>query len=90
LTKLCVLFKKRVEWCKRHTNIGGILMSRNKRKDTIMTKTEKTIELMSMKKEDVEFSALLADTDDVEALIRSEDADERQLQRMKPITKEPF
>jgi len=65
-------------------------MSRNKRKDTIMTKTEKTIELMSMKKEDVEFSALLADTDDVEALIRSEDADERQLQRMKPITKEPF
>jgi hypothetical protein len=65
-------------------------MSKNKRKDTIMTKTEKTIELMSMKKEDVEFSALLADTDDVEALIRSEDADKRQLQRMKPVTKEPF
>ncbi|MNP13205.1 hypothetical protein D3C76_1054750 [compost metagenome] len=51
-----------------------------------MTKTEKTIELMSMKEEDVEFSALLADTDDVEALVRSEEADERQLRKMNPTT----
>jgi hypothetical protein len=47
-----------------------------------MTKTEKTIELMSSKLEDVEFSALSADKDDVEALVRSEEADARQLRRM--------
>ncbi|AJS57675.1 YfhD family protein [Paenibacillus sp. IHBB 10380] len=57
-------------------------MTRKERKNHIMTKTEKTIELMSSKLEDVEFSALSADKDDVEALVRSEEADGRQLRRM--------
>lgn len=51
-------------------------------KNVKLTKTEKVIELMSSKQEDVEFSALEADHEDVESLKRSEEADKRQLQRM--------
>jgi len=51
-------------------------------KNVKMTKTEKIIELMSAKQEDVEFSALEADHEDVEAIRRSEAADGRQLKRM--------
>lgn len=51
-------------------------------KNVKLTKTEKIKELISMKKEDVEFSALESDQEDVEALRRSEDADQRQLKRM--------
>lgn len=54
-------------------------------KNVKLTKTEKIIELMSRKQEDVEFSALESDTEDVEAIRRSEAADKRQ---MKIITEE--
>ncbi|WP_375546976.1 YfhD family protein [Paenibacillus sp.] len=47
-----------------------------------LTKMEKIKELMSMKNEDVEFSGALADKDDVEAIRRSEAADERQIKKM--------
>ncbi|OZB91654.1 YfhD family protein [Paenibacillus sp. XY044] len=57
-------------------------MASRDKKGKIMTKTEKIKELMSMKNEDVEFSGTLADADDVEALRRSEEADERQLRKM--------
>ncbi|GIO55649.1 YfhD family protein [Paenibacillus cellulositrophicus] len=57
-------------------------MASRDKKGKIMTKTEKIKELMSMKNEDVEFSGVLADADDVEALRRSEEADERQLRKM--------
>ncbi|MNW25229.1 hypothetical protein D3C74_19670 [compost metagenome] len=53
-------------------------MSRNKRHDRVLTKTDKLKKLQSVKNEDVEFSAELADHDDVEALRRSEAADRRQ------------
>ncbi|WP_438346893.1 YfhD family protein [Paenibacillus sp. FA6] len=59
-------------------------MTRSKRNNNIITKTGKTTELMSMKEEDVEFSSLDADTEDIEAQVRSKEADERQLQKMKP------
>ncbi|MCJ8011438.1 YfhD family protein [Paenibacillus sp. KQZ6P-2] len=57
-------------------------MVKRDKKGRIMTKTEKIKELMSMKNEDVEFSGVLADHDDVEAIRRSEAADERQLRQM--------
>ncbi|MGF7046079.1 hypothetical protein J2T13_000541 [Paenibacillus sp. DS2015] len=57
-------------------------MARKEHTNGIMTKTEKIKELMSLKREDVEFSALAADKDDVEALVRSEEADTRQLRKM--------
>ncbi|GIO65613.1 YfhD family protein [Paenibacillus sp. FSL M7-1455] len=57
-------------------------MASRDKKGRIMTKTEKIKELMSMKNEDVEFSGALADADDVEAIRRSEAADERQLRKM--------
>lgn len=57
-------------------------MTTRTRKNHIMTKTEKTKELRSSKREDVEFSALSADKDDVKAIVRSEEADVRQLRRM--------
>ncbi|MGN7491591.1 YfhD family protein [Paenibacillus sp. SAF-054] len=57
-------------------------MASKDKKGRIMSKTEKTIKLMSMKNEDVEFSGALADHDDVEALRRSEAADDRQLRQM--------
>lgn len=64
-------------------------MSRNKRHDKVLTKTEKLKKLHSAKNEDVEFSAELADHDDVEALRRSEAADRRQDRIMnKPELKE--
>lgn len=53
-------------------------MSTNKRYDKAFTKTEKMKIMHSAKNEDVEFSAELADHDDVEALRRSEAADRRQ------------
>ena len=56
------------------------MMRRVKRK--ISSKTEKMIALQSAKAEDVEFSAMEADHDDVEALRRSEAADERQLKKI--------
>ncbi|MED5020382.1 YfhD family protein [Paenibacillus chibensis] len=61
-------------------------MASRDKKGRIMTKTEKTIKLMSMKNEDVEFSGALADHEDVEALRRSEAADERQLRKMEEDT----
>ncbi|MWV45303.1 YfhD family protein [Paenibacillus sp. HJL G12] len=57
-------------------------MANRDKKGRIMSKTEKTLKLMSMKNEDVEFSGVLADHDDVEAIRRSEAADERQLRQM--------
>ncbi|MGM1046597.1 MAG: YfhD family protein [Bacillota bacterium] len=48
----------------------------------IADKTEKLIEIQSAKAEDVEFSALEADQEDMEALRRSEAADKRQLKEM--------
>lgn len=51
-------------------------------KNVKLTKTEKIIELMSRKHEDVEFSALESDMEDVEALRRSEAADKRQIKMM--------
>lgn len=53
-------------------------MPTNKRYDKVFTKTEKMKIMSSAKNEDVEFSAELADHDDVEALRRSEAADHRQ------------
>ncbi|MFB5762740.1 YfhD family protein [Paenibacillus medicaginis] len=53
-------------------------MPTNKRYDKVFTKTEKMKLMSSAKNEDVEFSAELADHDDVEALRRSESADHRQ------------
>ncbi|MEC0369876.1 YfhD family protein [Paenibacillus chibensis] len=61
-------------------------MASRDKKGRIMTKTEKTIKLMSMKNEDVEFSGALADHEDVEALRRSEAADDRQLRKMEEDT----
>lgn len=55
---------------------------RRVKKGKIADKTEKMIALQSAKAEDVEFSALEADIDDVEALRRSEAADKRQLREM--------
>lgn len=55
---------------------------RRKMKGRIADKTEKLIEIQSAKAEDVEFSALEADHDDVAALRRSEAADKRQLREM--------
>ncbi|WP_106768370.1 YfhD family protein [Paenibacillus faecalis] len=55
---------------------------RRKMKGRIADKTEKLRALQSAKAEDVEFSALEADRDDVEALRRSEAADKRQLREM--------
>ncbi|WP_136607050.1 YfhD family protein [Paenibacillus dokdonensis] len=57
-------------------------MASRDKKGRIMSKTEKIKKLMSMKNEDVEFSGVLADHEDVEALRRSEAADERQLRQM--------
>lgn len=57
-------------------------MASRDKKGRVMKKTEKIKELMSMKNEDVEFSGMEADTDDVEAIRRSEEADERQLRKM--------
>lgn len=57
-------------------------MMRRKKKGRIADKTEKMVALQSAKAEDVEFSALEADRDDVEALRRSEAADARQLKEM--------
>ncbi|MDP4097005.1 YfhD family protein [Paenibacillus sp. P96] len=53
-------------------------MSANKRYDKSFTKTEKMKIMSSAKNEDVEFSAELADKEDVEALRRSEAANHRQ------------
>ncbi|SMF88605.1 YfhD-like protein [Paenibacillus uliginis N3/975] len=55
---------------------------RRKMKGRIADKTEKLITLQSAKAEDVEFSALEADQDDMEALRRSVAADKRQLKEM--------
>ncbi|WP_339292826.1 YfhD family protein [Paenibacillus sp. FSL W8-0187] len=57
-------------------------MMRRVKKGKISSKTEKMITLQSAKAEDVEFSAMEADHDDVEALRRSEAADERQLKKI--------
>lgn len=57
-------------------------MMRRKKRGKIAGKTEKMTALQSAKLEDVEFSALEADADDVEALRRSEAADVRQLKEM--------
>ncbi|ANY72212.1 MULTISPECIES: YfhD family protein [Paenibacillus] len=57
-------------------------MMRRVKKGKIASKTEKMIALQSAKNEDVEFSAMAADLDDVEALRRSEAADERQLKKI--------
>ncbi|MBT2761625.1 YfhD family protein [Paenibacillus sp. ISL-20] len=57
-------------------------MMRRVKKGKISSKTEKMIALQSAKVEDVEFSAMEADHDDVEALRRSEAADERQLKKI--------
>ncbi|MGG3282888.1 YfhD family protein [Paenibacillus solani] len=54
-------------------------MMRRVKKGKISSKTEKMIALQSAKAEDVEFSAMEADSDDVEAMRRGEAADERQL-----------
>lgn len=61
-------------------------MASRDKKGRIMSKTEKIKRLMSMKNEDVEFSGTLADHDDVEALRRSEAADDRQLRQMEDDT----
>ena len=53
-------------------------MSHNRRIDKVMTKTEKIKELQSSKLEDVEFSSIEADLEDIEALNRSAAADRRQ------------
>ncbi|TQR97246.1 YfhD family protein [Paenibacillus ottowii] len=53
-------------------------MPRNKRFDKVLTKTEKIKRMQSAKNEDVEFSAELADSEDLEAIRRSEVADRRQ------------
>ncbi|KZE72969.1 YfhD family protein [Paenibacillus sp. CMAA1739] len=53
-------------------------MPRNKRFDKVLTKTEKIKRMQSAKNEDVEFSAELADAEDLEAIRRSEVADRRQ------------
>lgn len=53
-------------------------MSRNKRFDKVLTKTEKIKQVQSAKNEDVEFSSELADGDDLQALRRGEVADRRQ------------
>ncbi|GAB6990683.1 YfhD family protein [Paenibacillus pini] len=57
-------------------------MADRDKKGRIMSKTEKMKELASMKVEDVEFAALEADADDVEAIRRSEESDNRQLRKM--------
>lgn len=46
------------------------------------TKTEKMKMLYEAKAEDVEFSAAEADRDDLEAQVRSQEADQRQLNEM--------
>ncbi|MET3940683.1 hypothetical protein ABIC22_003495 [Paenibacillus sp. PvP094] len=53
-------------------------MAEHERPGKILTKTEKMKRMQSAKNEDVEFSAEVADHDDVEALRRSEAADRRQ------------
>lgn len=53
-------------------------MANHRHSSDVLTKTEKMKQLQSAKNEDVEFSAELADHDDVEALRRSEAADRRQ------------
>ncbi|MEN1988784.1 YfhD family protein [Paenibacillus hubeiensis] len=53
-------------------------MANHRHSSEVLTKTEKMKQLQSAKNEDVEFSAELADHDDVEALRRSEAADRRQ------------
>lgn len=55
---------------------------RRVKKGKITDKTEKLIALQSAKAEDVEFSALEADAEDVKAIRRSEAADKRQLKEM--------
>ena len=57
-------------------------MDRNEHEGHLPTKTEKQYLLQSAKAEDVEFSALEADVDDLEALSRSEKADRRQLKEI--------
>ncbi|WP_311079077.1 YfhD family protein [Paenibacillus polymyxa] len=53
-------------------------MSKNKRFDKVLTKTEKIKRMQSVKNEDVEFAADQADAEDLEAIRRSEVADRRQ------------
>jgi hypothetical protein len=48
----------------------------------VPSKTEKMKMLYEAKHEDVEFSAAEADMDDLEAQVRSREADERQLHEM--------
>ncbi|GAB6929547.1 hypothetical protein JCM10914A_35300 [Paenibacillus sp. JCM 10914] len=55
---------------------------RRKKKGSISSKTEKMLALQSAKAEDVEFSAMEADHDDVEAIRRGEAADQRQLKEI--------
>ncbi|MFC7681484.1 YfhD family protein [Paenibacillus sp. GCM10028914] len=55
---------------------------RRAKKGKIADKTEKLLALQSAKLEDVEFSALEADREDLEAIRRSEAADKRQLKEM--------
>ena len=57
-------------------------MDRNEKKGQLPTKTEKQKLLQSAKAEDVEFAALKADMDDLEALSRGEGADRRQLKEI--------
>ncbi|PYY27503.1 Uncharacterized protein PIL02S_04096 [Paenibacillus illinoisensis] len=54
------------------------MMAEHERPGKILTKTEKMKRMQSAKNEDVEFSAEVADHDDVEAIRRSEAADRRQ------------
>ncbi|WP_226002813.1 YfhD family protein [Paenibacillus sp. BJ-4] len=53
-------------------------MSKNKRFDKVLTKTEKIKRAQSVKNEDIEFSAEQADAQDLEAIRRAEVADRRQ------------
>ncbi|GAK39620.1 YfhD family protein [Paenibacillus urinalis] len=57
-------------------------MSSNRRKDRVLKKSEKISELASAKNEDVEFSSAEADQEDIEALRRSEAADQRQTKKL--------
>ncbi|MFD2702156.1 YfhD family protein [Paenibacillus shunpengii] len=57
-------------------------MSSNRRKDRVLKKSEKISELASAKNEDVEFSSAEADQEDIEALRRSEAADQRQMKKL--------
>lgn len=57
-------------------------MMRRVKKGKILSKTEKLLARETAQNEDVEFSAAEADSDDVEAIRRSEAADKRQLNEM--------